>query len=381
MKTLSKIILSAIVLIIMGSAVALGTLSPVRGNESEEVWDATMQYDIKDTITLQKKEGEDFVILNLTDIQFNDFFDIGRRKFTKDTIKEVINKTQPDLITLTGDQFWGKFIRFSAKELIEFMDSFEVPWAPVNGNHDGEGNLDLNALTEEYAKSKYCLFKAGPNNIGGVGNYVINIMEGEEIVQSLIMMDSGAGRKFDDLSDDEKIVSYELNDKFELELDEEGNYKTKEIGYNYDYIKPEQIEWYRGCIQGANAYNASKGASKPESMVFTHIALPEYYFAYCDYLKSGKDQSYGFFGAMREDVCCSKVNSGLFEAILQEGTTKNVFVGHDHKNDFSLLYKGVRLTYALKTGDRCYWEEGVNGGTVIKVGDTVEVKHEYVNVD
>ena len=29
------------------------------------------------------------------------------------------------------------------------------------------------------------------------------------------------------------------------------------------------------------------------------------------------------------------------------GSTKGVFVGHDHKNNFSLLYKGIRLTYGM----------------------------------
>lgn len=39
------------------------------------------------------------------------------------------------------------------------MDSFQIPWAPINGNHDGEGNADFNWIADEFLKSKYCLLK------------------------------------------------------------------------------------------------------------------------------------------------------------------------------------------------------------------------------
>ena len=340
-----------------------------------------MEYDIKDTVTLQKTPGEDFVILNLTDIQYNDFLDIGQRKYTEETIRELISRVKPDLITMTGDQIWAPFVKYSIEDLIEFMDSFKIPWAPVNGNHDGEGNVDLNAGAEKYEESEYCVFRKGPGNIGGVGNYVINIMEGDVIVESLIMMDSGADADFDDLAESEKMYYPELDENFELKRDENGDLVMRQIGHDYAYILPAQVEWYRWCVRGAAAYNESKGASAPESALFIHIALPEYYIAYCEYLESGKSEEYGFFGAMREDVCCSKKNSGMFDAILEEGGTKYVFAGHDHVNDYSLIYKGVRLTYALKTGDRCYADDDVNGGTVFTIGEHRTVSHEYVKID
>ena len=37
----------------------------------------------------------------------------------------------------------------------------------------------------------------------------------------------------------------------------------------------------------------------------------------------------------------------MFETILELGSTKGVFVGHDHLNYFSVEYKGVRLTYGM----------------------------------
>lgn len=371
----------AVIIVAVGSFAAAFALSMEKGTPSAEVWEENMEYDINNTVQLQKTPGEDFVILNLTDIQYNDFLDIGRRKYTEQTITELIERVKPDLITMTGDQIWAPFVKYSLDDLIEFMDSFKIPWAPVNGNHDGEGNVDLNAAAEKYEASEYCLFSKGPGNIGGVGNYVINIMEGDVIVESLIMMDSGSSADFDDMAESDKMYGWELDDDFELKRDEDGNLIERQIGHDYAYIQPEQIEWYRWCVRGAAAYNEEKGAPAPESALFIHIALPEYYYAYCDYLIDGKSEEYGFFGAMREDVCCSKKNSGMFDAILEENSTKFVFAGHDHVNDYSLLYKGVRLTYALKTGDRCYAEDDVNGGTVFTVGETRSVRHEYVTIE
>lgn len=371
----------AVIIVLVGAFAAAFALSFVKGTPSTEIWEADMEYSIENTFTIQKTPGEDFVVLNLTDIQYNDFFDIIGRKYTENTIKELVERVKPDLITMTGDQIWAPFVKYSVDDLIEFMDGFKIPWAPINGNHDGEGNMDLNAIAEKYEESEYCIFKKGPANIGGVGNYVINVMEGDVIVESLIMMDSGAGADFSDMPEEDKMYGWELDSAFLLKRDDEGKLIKRQIGHDYDYIKPAQIEWYRWCVRGAAEYNAGKGAEAPESALFIHIALPEYYYAYCDYLLDGQSEKYGFFGKMREDVCCSKKNSGMFDAILEEGSTKFVFAGHDHVNDFSLIYKGVRLTYALKTGDRCYADDDVNGGTVFTIGQNRTVAHEYVKID
>ena len=37
----------------------------------------------------------------------------------------------------------------------------------------------------------------------------------------------------------------------------------------------------------------------------------------------------------------------IFETMLSLGSTKGIFVGHDHLNNFSIEYKGIRLTYGF----------------------------------
>ena len=40
-------------------------------------------------------------------------------------------------------------------------------------------------------------------------------------------------------------------------------------------------------------------------------------------------------------------DSTLFDTVTYLGSTKAIFYGHDHYNNISLEYKGVRLTYGM----------------------------------
>ena len=44
--------------------------------------------------------------------------------------------------------------------------------------------------------------------------------------------------------------------------------------------------------------------------------------------------------------------------------------------------KGVQLIFATKVGPGCYWEQALNGGTVLKINQNgvYESYHEYVDV-
>lgn len=380
-------VLSVVAVLLIAGIAALIILLPAKGEVSNEFWLSTDTYCLEDTQVIQKEQGKDFKILNLADIQYSDVKDIGKRSYTEETIKTLIEQEKPDLILMTGDQTWTATQRSSIKSLIKFMDSFKIPWAPVFGNHDGEGNADKNWLADRYEESEYCLFKKGPNNIGGVGNYIINIMEGDKIVESIIMMDSGVWRNYpderehfmysdalkDDYEGEEKSKNYK-----EYKLNDDGTRQQAQYGTGYEFIAESQIAWYKWAIEGAAKIN---GGTAPESTAVFHIALPEYHEAYLQWLDSGFNPDMGF-GEMREQVCCPKINSGLFDVMKELGSTKNVLVGHDHINTFSVMYEGIRLTYGLKTGDRCYINDDLNGGTVLTLTDKgiTNVEHKFVEV-
>lgn len=371
--------LAIVLAIVLVAAIGFGIWAiPAKGEANTETWSASDAFRKEDTVVLQKEPGKDFVILNLTDIQYSDALDFAQRGYTKETIQTLIEETKPDLITMTGDQVWTAFQKQSQGELIKMIDSYGIPWAPVFGNHDGEGNADKEWLADRYLESEYCLFKKGPNNIGGVGNYVVNIMEGDKIVQSLIMMDSGASYNYSDTPESEFMMSDAIDPKTqEYILNADGSRKQDYYGTNYQFITKEQIEWYKWVIAGLTEQN---GGVTPESTAMFHIAIPEYHLAYLQWKASGYDPAMGF-GEKREQVCCPKINTGFFDVMKELGSTKNVVVGHDHVNNYSVLYDGIRLTYGLKTGDRCYADSDLNGGTMLTVSDSgVQIEHKYVTV-
>ena len=114
----------------------------------------------------------------------------------------------------------------------------------------------------------------------------------------------------------------------------------------YDFIHDDQVDWYAKEVQ---RLNSEEGKVVP-SMVFFHIPLQEYRTAYQLYEQGSDEVSY-FFGANNEEmmdkVCCSDYPSKLFDTLVELGSTKAAFCGHDHYNNISLEYKGIRLTYGM----------------------------------
>lgn len=63
-------------------------------------------------------------------------------------------------------------------------------------------------------------------------------------------------------------------------------------------------------------------------MAFFHIALPEMKEALLPYLDEnglGEVPEHLGFGAIREGIACPPLNSGLFDAMKELGSTKNIF--------------------------------------------------------
>ena len=55
-----------------------------------------------------------------------------------------------------------------------------------------------------------------------------------------------------------------------------------------------------------------------------------------------------FFGANGEKMSCSDHPSKMFETAKELGSTTGFFCGHDHYNNLSVAYQGIRLTYGMR---------------------------------
>ena len=317
------------------------------GEVSDYTWTAEEEYQLENTSIVMKEAGEDFVIMNITDIHMSDYTqDATLTIRTFDSIRMLVEKHQPDLITLSGDMIWKDSEIYSAHRLTEFMDSLEIPWAPIFGNHDGEGNADKNYLAEVFMTGEYCLMQKGdPNH--GVGNYVVNICEEvngqKEIVHSLIMMDS----------------------------------------HNGQFLEG-QVEWYAWAAEGANKVAGKDVASS----IILHVPIAQFQYAWdaaWDAEKEEWREGYDAFGAKGEEVVCDRdendnpVDYGLFAKVKEIGTTKDIICGHDHVNNFSIVYEDVRLTYGLRLGLGAYFDLDSMGVTLLTVDDegNTTLEHDY----
>ncbi len=319
-------------------------------------------------ISLKKETGKDFIILNLTDPQLSDEeWAEGHKngKILVKTVTELIRRVKPDLITVTGDLAWAGCYE-SYERLANLLDSFEIPWAPVWGNHDNQdGPEGLERVVQGYLKHKYCVYERGEAALGN-GNYVICIEEAGKPVEGLIMMDT------------HDRISY---------VNEQG--ETKEA---WALLIPEQVEWYKKQVQELKSLGCN------DTTIMLHIPIFAYKeafeAAYDGKFEQGKTgpQDYMLKNCWKEDykdsvgfqfenVGCSAINDRVIDTVVEMGSTKHIIAGHEHVNNWMITYKGVRLVYGLKTGAGCYWTPYLNGGTVLRVtAQGVEnVYHEYVH--
>lgn len=340
-KILRGIKIAVCVLLTALIIVAGVLLFPLTGKKHVEIWSADQEFDIAKLQTVAK-DREDFKILMFTDTQL--WSDLGKNGECYDEMDALVEKTHPDLIVLPGDVLSAFASRFSINNFIKHMENYGIPWACTYGNHDNEiPSNTLNWQTDKYMAAEHCLMEKGPSNLYGCGNYVINIVEGENPVYSIFMLDNGRYIKYDDGD----------------------NVYTSEIYMGYG-----QIAWYEWNVKGIAA---AAGRTVP-SMTFSHFAQPEFKEAVEKYGVKGEDDIYYIPEEYGSGYCqylpgSSPVKSGFFDKCKELGSTKYIFCGHDHENTASITYDGITMTYGLKTGPSPVpWNYAKEtGGTLITI--------------
>ncbi len=318
-------------------------------------WSVTDEFTADYCAEIAKDPDKDFVILNLADVQLKDdvlYDEIGEK--TAEMIDRLVRETEPDMITLTGDNAWGTMAYI---ELIKQVDSYGIPWAPVMGNHDGQCLISEFWAAYLLYKAENCLFEFGPEDMG-YGNYIINITENGKIIHTLFMLDT------------HNNAEYTLED-------------GSTVG-GYDHLWDNQIEWYKWAVKGISGI----AGKTVESTVIMHIPVCEYKDAWKKFYGSEETGALApelapeAQGVCGEGVCSAPVNNGFFTVCKDLGSTKNMLVGHDHANDFRICYEGIGLNYALKTGYGSYYTDGLTGGTTITVGSdgSANVGHHYIDI-
>ncbi len=305
----------------------------------------------------------EFKVLQLTDVHIGGgWMSLKKDAMALNAVAAMISAEKPDLVVVTGDVSYpvpfqaGTFNNLSsAKVFAALMEKLGVYWTLGFGNHDTEAYsyYGRDDISEFYGSEdfKYCLFEAGPEEVDGYGNQVINVKNSDGIItQSLFVFDSH---------------SYV-----------DGDYLG--IMWKYDNIHENQVEWYKNTVNSLNEQNnkllkklGEEENSDIKSAAFFHIPLTEQKDAWYEYAENGfKDTEnvkffYGTAGEASKVVYCGIAEDDLFETMLELGSTKAIFCGHDHYNNFSIDYKGIRLTYGMSVDYLAYpgiYQEGSQRG-------------------
>ncbi len=293
--------------------IMLMTLFTLFGCSAYEV-----EYTDNDPFQIEMK-GEEVKIMQVTDLHLA----YGIDDYDNQTLKligDLAKSDNYDLIVITGDLTMSPIAPQLFPKIIKYMESLEIPWTFVFGNHEA----DFNSYDELLAKIKnteYLYFKIGPElTDGGYGNFKIQFTKNNQVFYNAYFLDSKAER--------------------EIYTEEEGE---------YDFLSEAQVTWYEDSVS----------TDTKDSVVFMHIPLRQY-------IVDPEGDTY--VGIFREDkVYAQGVDTGFYDAMVTYGFTKGVFVGHDHKNDFYILTDDdIMLAYGRATGFNGY-------GNLEKGGRHIEI--------
>lgn len=259
-------------------------------------------------------------------------------------VNEMLDKEKPDLVVFTGDVIFGKPAEEGLRTIIGMASSRKIPFAVTFGNHDDEPGIS------DVSREKLLeIVKTIPGNltdnedgVSGVCNFALPILSSD-----------GKGVT--------KAVVYGFDSHSYLKLEGlEG----------YDYIKHDQIGWYR---RRSAAFTKANGGKPLLSLAFMHIPVIEYAQALLDLHTN-------VVGTKFEAIGCSKFNSGLFVNFLEMGDVKGVFSGHEHNNDFVADYKGILLGYGRYSGGDTVYNDIPNGARVIELTEGSDRFETWVRV-
>ena len=274
----------------------------------------------EDSVTIKKTGEGEFKVLMFTDMHLD-----GKNETSKVTVShlvENIQKEKPDLVILGGDNVTSGMNRKRAKQLGEIFEKLGVYWAGVLGNHEGDNTWSITRteMVEIFSSYDHCLMRRGLESATGDCNYSLNILNPDgTLMQTFFFFDT-----FDMISEGRRA--------------EYGITKNKAT----DGVRADQVSWYKTKLaETKEKYGDFK------SIVVLHIPLMQY--------TTALDENTPIIeGVNLESPCSSDIDMGLFSAIKEGGSTKAVFCGHDHLNNYRMSYQGILLCYIENSGYGSY---------------------------
>lgn len=263
-----------------------------------------------------------FKIVQFTDLHYK--FHTPASDAALQCIDEVLNTESPDLVVVTGDIIYSKPADSTLQVVLDAISAHKIPFVMTFGNHDGEQGAPLTALYDQMRKAPYCIM---PDRIV------------TKTLDYVLPVKSSAGTKNAAL-----IYCFDSHDR------------SRMTGVNgYQWLTFSQIGWYRNRSE---AYKSQNGNRPLPAVAFFHIPLPEFNEAVAN-------TQCVLYGTRMEKAYSPSLNSGMFTAIKECGDVMGIFCGHDHDNDYSVMYYNVLLAHGRFSGGNTEYNHLRNGARVI----------------
>ena len=344
---MKKLILSALLILAL---LAAGCVKPAPYEEHLADYVKTLPYE------------DGFVILHLSDLHWGNSTEIqGAKEMLTGIIDETLaHKGHINLIVLTGDQFLTGNMK-TVRTLIDTLESYGIPYAPVWGNHDQHGLYNPEWLSNEFRKAPHSQYVEFFDDLPGRSNYLIHLTEDgtkdTPVRWQLAFFDSGVG-------------SIET---------------TFTVSSSYGAISEEQAAWWK-------AEHDLVGEEVPV-VAFYHVIEGDMVAA-SRAIQNGAELKNRFF--LHEQFCNADAETSHFFDIAKNHGLRAAFFGHDHANDWVVDYEGVTLGYGVKSGYELYYTEitdteaytygfqdgfDLTGAAVVTLhdGTEMELEHLYLN--
>lgn len=353
-------------------------------------------------------------VMQLTDVHLGaGFLSFRKDAWALNAIATMIREEKPDLVIVTGDTVFPLFVKSGSFRNLpgtrifgEFMESLGVYWTMCMGNHESEvyAVSSLKEVSDVYLNSDWphciytdCKAPDGDRKSFGYGNQVIKVQDPAThlVTEAFVLLDSHNYTDGDGLG----------------------------ALHKFDNIHLNQIEWYKSQMDAINAANKQidPNTEACPNMMFFHIPTREYRTAWVqarswaagegnvngidltkyddayvhnppidvggdvkyyygvmgenEIVRNG-EQTYGVYPGIPDSTLYPVVDGveqdGLLLTAGMERNLQAIFCGHDHLNNFSLDYKGVRLTYGMSVDYLAYagiWKSHAQRGcTLITIG-------------
>jgi 3',5'-cyclic AMP phosphodiesterase CpdA len=268
------------------------------------------------------KDGK-FKIVQFTDVHFR--YGNPASNIALERINEVIDLERPDLVIFTGDIVCQAPAGKGMELVLEQVSKHHIPFAFVFGNHDCEQDMNHAEL--------YDLIRKVPGNLlpdrGLLSSpdYVLTIKSSNNIHQDAALLYC---------------------------IDSHANSQLNGVD-GYDWISSKQVQWYRNL---SAAFTVRNQGNPLPSLAFFHIPLPEFH-------QAASNEGSILRGTRMEEVCSPNLNSGMFTAMKEAGDIMGIFVGHDHDNDYAVMWYNILLAYGRFSGGNTVYNHLPNGARVI----------------